>query len=75
MNLVDALILRRSVHQRNLLHNHRQQWFGHQAQQLVRVREELGLSDDEAHELFLDFKHSRPSKLHCPHCGESWHPD
>jgi voltage-gated potassium channel len=46
----------------------------HQAHQLVRVRDELGLSEKEAHEMFLDLKH-HPSKLHCPHCGQSWHPE
>jgi voltage-gated potassium channel len=46
----------------------------HQAQELVKVRDALGLSEKEAHELFLDVKHSRPSKLLCPHCGKSWHP-
>ena len=47
----------------------------HQAQELVKVRDALGLSEEEAHDLFLDVKHSRPSKLLCPHCGKSWHPD
>ena len=46
----------------------------HQAHQLMRVRDELGLSEEEAHEMFLDAKH-HPPKLVCPHCGESWHPE
>ncbi len=45
----------------------------HQAQELVKIREELGLSEQEAHDMFLDVKHSRPVKLKCPHCGETWH--
>lgn len=46
----------------------------HQAHQLVRVRDELGLSEEEAHEMFLDAK-LHPPKLNCPHCGKPWHPE
>lgn len=45
----------------------------HRAHQLVRVRDELGLSEEEAHELFLNAK-DHPVKLQCPHCGKSWEP-
>lgn len=46
----------------------------HQAHHLVRVRDELGLTEQEAHEMFLDAK-EHPLKLNCPHCGKSWHPE
>jgi voltage-gated potassium channel len=46
----------------------------HQAHQLIRVRDELGLSEQEAHEMFLDAK-LHPPRLSCPYCGKHWHPE
>ena len=40
----------------------------HEYQQLEQIREELGLSMDEAHSLYLDAR--RATLQTCPHCGE-----
>ena len=43
------------------------------AEMLESLREELGLSEEEAHSLLQDARRLRTKRQHCPHCGKSIH--
>lgn len=42
----------------------------HELEQLDILQTELGIDDQEAHDIFLAAKHKRGLGLNCPHCGE-----
>lgn len=42
----------------------------HEKRELERLREELGLSEEEAHSLLLDARKSWLKHTKCPHCGK-----
>jgi voltage-gated potassium channel len=42
----------------------------HETEELERVREELGLGEDEAHSLYLDARRNWMKHSKCPHCGK-----
>ena len=45
----------------------------HEHDRLEAIREELALSEDEAHSLYLDALRLRVKRTPCPHCGKSLH--